>query len=301
MVNTPMEQTKPADIELRFVKSTDGVEVPLRYAGSPNPRWALLFMPALGIRASLYDRFAVDLANNGVACLVLEQRGHGDSPLRASRAVNWSFDDQLEQDIPAAVAELRSLTGRLPLVVGGHSIGGHFATVLAGRQPTLMDGLLHVACGFPYHRDYPGRQGALLRRLLGLLPLLAVVPGYYPGQRLGFGGRESLRFMRDWATWARSGSFDFADRTGVAEAVAAYRGPVLSITLDADRFVTDKSHRRALSPLVNADVEEVVLTEAEQGKHRGHASWAKEPRGVTTATLAWLRRKDLLCAEIAPS
>lgn len=71
-------------------------------------------------------------------------------------------------------------------------------------------------------------------------------------------------------------------------------GPVLSIASDADSYVTEASCRRALSPLVNANVEEVMLGEAEQGQHRGHASWTKALEGVGAAAVQWLQGRRLL-------
>jgi predicted alpha/beta hydrolase len=285
----------PADPQPQVITpvASDGVGVPLQRFAAAQPRAALLLLPALGVRARLYRHYAAGLAAQGVSCWVMEQRGHGDSPLRASGRQRWRFADILDRDIPLAIDSLREHEGNLPLILGGHSLGGHFATITAGRCPEALQGLLHIACGFPYHGDYPGRQGRMVRWLCRLIPMFNFYPGYYPGRLVGFGERESLGLMHNWSEWARSGSFDFDGRRGVAAAVAQFRGPALSITLDADPLVTPAALERARSPLVNAQLTLRTLGEAEQGQYRDHASWTMAPAGVIAATVDWI---DACCA-----
>jgi predicted alpha/beta hydrolase len=277
------------DVQSLTLEAGDGTPLPITELAAPDAFAGLLFLPALGVRAELYREFAGQLAQAGVCCWLLEQRGHGDSPLRASSTHRWRFDDLIDQDIAAAVRALRERIGDVPLVLGGHSLGGHLATVFAGRQPRAIDALLHVACGFPYHADYAARQAKMVLRLCRLIPLFNAFPGYYPGHRIGFGGRESLGMMSNWCEWARSGSFNFGPHHDVAEQIGRFSGAVLSIDLDGDSLVTRASLDRGLSALTAATITRVTLGAAEQGDYRGHATWAKAPEGVVAATRTWLQ------------
>lgn len=274
--------------EWRFVENASGARVPLCWFAAENARATLLLLPALGIRAKLYFRLARVLSEAGLSTALLEQRGHGESPYRPGYGRDFGFREYLDDDLPAALEEVRSLSSGAPLVLAGHSLGGHFSTLSAGRRPGDFAGIVHLACSFPYHADFAPRQARLIRLLSRLMPLFAVLPGYYPGDRIGFGGREYLQLMRNWCQWARTGRFDFDGCSGCAERVAGYTGPVLSIALDGDDYASAKGISRALEPFVNASVSRVILGQAEQGQYRGHADWARQPDGVARRILDWL-------------
>jgi len=278
----------PREPELTWLEASDGARVPLRCHHAETPGAALLFLPALGVRAAIYDGFASQLATAGVECWVMEQRGHGDSPLRASSRHRWRFADILDRDLPPALDALRSRCSGLPLLLGGHSLGGHFATIHAGRDPQGLDGILHVACGFPYHGDYPKKQASMVRWLCRLIPMFNFYPGYYPGRLLGCGERESLGLMHNWSEWAMSGSFDFDGQRGVAEAAGRFTGPVLAIALDEDDLVTEASLQRAISPLAGAKISRCTLGAAEQGEFRGHTTWTRASDGVVDRVRSWI-------------
>ena len=94
--------------------------------------------------------------------------------------------------------------------------------------------------------------------------------------------------MMQWRQWALRGDFDIADRRGLAEAVANFNGPVLSVSFDRDDFSTRAAVERALSPYRNSRITRVTLGEAEQGQHLGHTGWARAPAGVIDAASRWM-------------
>ncbi|MFY0026533.1 alpha/beta hydrolase, partial [Acinetobacter baumannii] len=67
-------------------------------------------MPALGVAARFYDTLAESLRQQGLAVLVMEQRGHGDSAVRASRRQDHGFREALSEDIPALLDWLHTRT-----------------------------------------------------------------------------------------------------------------------------------------------------------------------------------------------
>ncbi len=271
------------------VASADGSEVPLYWYPASQPRYAALLLPALGIQAKLYRTLASELASQGCSVALLEQRGHGLSKVRAGYRQRYSMVDTLEQDIPAALNWLSSQHPQAPLLMGGHSLGGHLSTIYAGQHPTQLAGIVHLACGFPYYRDFAAKEQRLLRFLCTIMPLFSLLPGYYPGDLVGFGGRESMAMMKQWRQWAMSGSFDFDGHTGMAEAVARFTGPVMSVSFEQDNFSTKAAVDRALSPFTNAAVQRAVLGREEQGDYLGHTAWAKRPEGVSKIISQWLQ------------
>ncbi len=251
---------------------------------------ALLLLPALGIQAKLYLKLAQQLAVVGISVLVMEQRGHGLSTPPPSRRNSHSLNDFLDRDIPSLLDWLAQKEPAAPLLLGGHSLGGHLATIYTGRHPQQLAGVVHLACSFPYFRDYSGKQSAMIRLICGLMPVFDFLPGYFPGNLVGFGGRESLPMMRQWRQWASSGSFDFDDHKGLAENVASFSGPMLSIAFDKDDFASLAGIDRACSPFVNAAVTRLTLGEKEQGEYLGHTRWARSPAGVVAAIQRWVEK-----------
>ncbi|MCB1731722.1 MAG: alpha/beta fold hydrolase [Halieaceae bacterium] len=271
------------------IPAADGTAIPLNWFEAPRPNAALLILPALGIQARLYDKLATGLAAQGhCSVCVMEQRGHGRSGLRPGRKIRYGLDDILEQDMPAAMAWLAQRAQGLPLLLGGHSLGGHLSTLYAGQHPEQLAGVVHLACAFPYVGDYAAREAKLVRLLCRLMPFFSIVPGYYPGQRMGFGGRESITLMRQWCEWASTGSFDFGGRSDLAAGVAAFAGPVISLSFERDSFATEAAIERALSPFTHARITRRKLGPEQQGEHLGHVGWARGPEGVVQALAQWL-------------
>jgi predicted alpha/beta hydrolase len=270
------------------ISALDGATIPLSWFEASRPRCALLLLPALGIQAKLYNRLGEQLAAVGCSVCLMEQRGHGRSPFTPGRGERYCLGDILDRDMPAAMNWLGSQAPDMPLLLGGHSLGGHLSTIYAGQYPEQLSGVVHLACAFPYHGDYGGRQSLLIRLLCSLMPLFAKVPGYYPGQLMGFGGRESAQLMLQWCEWAGTGSFDFGGRSGLAEAVSGYRGPLISVAFERDDFASEAAIERAMSPFTSARITRLKLGPEQQGKHLGHAGWARGPEGVVQAISDWL-------------
>lgn len=271
------------------IRSSDGSQVPLYWHPAARPRCVVLLLPALGIQAKLYRTLAGELADQGCSVALLEQRGHGLSNVRASYSQRYSLIDTLEQDMPAALQWLGAQHSDVPLLLGGHSLGGHLSTIYAGQHPTAIAGIVHLACGFPYYRDFAPKEQRLLRFLCAIMPIFSLLPGYYPGELVGFGGRESMAMMKQWRQWAMSGCFDIDQHSGMAEAVAQFTGPVLSVSFERDNFSTTAAVDRAVSPFCNASLRRVTLGSEEQGDYLGHTAWARQPTGVSKAISQWLK------------
>lgn len=278
-------------MEALSVTAADGVRVPLDWFAADAPRAALLLMPALGIQARLYTPLASALSAAGCAVAVLEQRGHGRSEVRARRGSRFGMAELLTLDLPAALHWLRRTLPDRPLVIGGHSLGGHMATLFAGQHPERPAGIFHIATPMPWYRAFPARTAWLIRILCAMISLCRVFPGYFPGQWIGFGGRESLPLMRDWRDWALTGRYDFGRFTGLHEAIVRYHGPVLSIALEQDAYSCPAAVDLALAPLVNARLTRLELGPDEQAGYLGHFQWARQPVGVAQAMLEWIARE----------
>lgn len=274
--------------EWKTVENANGVSVPVcAFMPEGQAKAAMLMLPALGVQARFYRRLAEGLAQAGIGVCLFEQRGHGESPFRAGRGQSFGLKAFLEDDIPAAISHTQALFPGIPFFLGGHSLGGHLSSITAGRRGDIT-GVVHLACGFPYQGLFNKRQARQIKWLCRMLPALTALVGYFPGERLGFGGREYRQLMLDWRDWAMGGSYDGPATPGAMDGIAGYEGRVLSLAFAKDRLAPDKAVDYSRSCFKNADLTARKLTDAEQGKHLGHFDWARKPDGVVRAIVGWL-------------
>lgn len=250
----------------------------------------VLLLPALGTPARYYDPVATQLATNGLETHTLEWRGTGDSPLRAGRDCDFGFRELLDEDIPSALRSLGAGADGLPVWLVGHSLGGHLATISAGRLEEAIDGIALLACGSPWLAAYPPPMRRRIRTLTTLIPLCNAVVGHFPGDRIGFGGRQPRRLMRDWRHLALTGRYRAEGLDEDVEAgIARYRGPVLSLRMAEDTFAPAAATRAVVDKLAAADVREEVLDAEALGTRADHFRWAHQPDAVAARLSAWCR------------
>lgn len=265
------------------VEASDGHRWTLLARLPAQPRARLLWLPALGVAARHYLPFAEALAAQGVAVHLHEWRGNGGSSLRPSRDQDWGYRELLELDLPASLA---TLPGGVPLLLGGHSLGGQLACCLAGQRPQEFSGLWLVASGTPYWRSFPAPRGWLLPLVYRFLPWLAQRQGVLHGRRLGFGGTEARGLIADWARVGLVNRYAATGMDADLEAdMARFPGPVRGVVLRADWLAPRSSLQALLAKLRNAPATVAELDRSSLQAPADHFSWMRQPSAVA-ATLA---------------
>ncbi|AIF48974.1 alpha/beta hydrolase family protein [Dyella japonica] len=252
----------------------------------------LYWVPALGVAAKHYLPLAQALATHGIAVAIHEWRGIGSSNKRAGRREDWGYRELLEDDLPAGIAVARAAVPHAPLYLGGHSLGAQIASLYTSLHPEEAAGLLAVASGAPYWRQFP--QGRLLWFAYALAPWLARLVGYLPGRRIGFGGNEARRLIDDWARTGRTGRYaavgmgiDFEAALGRLDL------PVLGLRLQDDWLVPEASLSWLLGKVPRGTHTQQVVTAAELDSDKAdHFRWMKTPWPVATRMAAWLEAQS---------
>lgn len=256
------------------------------------PRAALLWLPALGVPARKYRPLAEALAAHGVLCAVHEWRGTGDCPQRPGWRRDWGYREWLEEDIPASAAVLATRAPGLPRLLGGHSIGGQMA-LLAAALGSPAAGLVVAASGVPDWRCFPRWSERLAVAGFALaLPLLTRLFGHYPGDRLGFAGREAGQLMRDWAQTVRTGHY--TGLRGLPEdlesRLARLDVPLLCLGFRDDWLVPEASWA-ALVGKTRARTVTFHCFDAESlGAAPDHFAWLRAPAAPAEAIASWWQR-----------
>jgi predicted alpha/beta hydrolase len=207
------------------------------------------------------------LAAEGVACVVADLRGHGNSGPRADAGGEWGYDDLVEQDVPTLVAFARTRFPSLPLVCVGHSLFGHAALAHLSRHPDAdIDGLALLAVNAPSPSWDAGLRSPLrifdaTRRRAGieLMALLTRVFGRLPARRLRYGtDDEAAGYVRDFVRNGRMHRWRARDGFDYFDGLTRIERPLYAITGAGDRFMSPPTDARAIAERVRGGELHVV-------------------------------------------
>jgi len=270
--------------------TADGVELQLTHVAARGPRRGVVLCGHAMMTDGRYfaprkpDGFAAHLAGRGLDVFVVDWRGHGGSrPPVAGRGDDWTFDDLVELDLPAALTAVADAAGVAPREISilGHSLGGLIALAALGTGVIAAPRRLVLAATSVWLAGPTGdwRRRALMATaaqiaaLVGRMPVRAVRAGTtdeaaaYTAQLTGWvrtgrwTSRRGIDYLAALATidapvWAFAGAGDWMCRPRDADVlVRRLRGaPPLAIigratghALDADHFTLFT--RRELAPL----------------------------------------------------
>ena len=254
----------------------------------------LVWIPALGVPASKYERMAQSLAARGICVAVHEWRGNDTSSWRPSRGCDWGYRELLTLDIPASFAHARANAPNVPWFVGGHSLGGQLAALYLALFPEAATGLILLATGVPDERTFRGSRRLAISLFARLVPSITRLFGYFPGDRLNWAGREAATLMRQWSGTVRTGRYaDLGLPVDVEKALGQSRQPALGIRFADDWLVPEASLEALLGKLGTGDDARELFDEARLGCRADHFRWMKAPDPVAESITRWLKRQSL--------
>ncbi len=257
---------------------------------APDQAPLLLFLPAMGTRARFYNRLGGEMARSGISFAAMDWRGIESSSQRASRRVDWGYEELIAQDVAAAKRCLREVLPNASLWMGGHSLGGQLSAQFAGRAPQEVQGLVLIAAGTVHFRAWPGISGLRLLALTQTAWLLSKVLGHYPGQTLRFAGREARSVIRDWAGTARFGRYRFGPDPDAQEAaMRELKKPVLALSFSGDTLAPEAAMNVLVSKMPACKVTRWHwAADKTHGETLDHFSWAKRPEIIAPAVSHWI-------------
>jgi len=280
----------PSDpTEIQTFRHSDGHQVDLRFFVKNGAKESLLFLPALGVWGSWYDEFLTDLMEKGINCICLDWRGQASSNWRPSRKQDWGYE-RLVLDCQEVFEYLRSSFPEHSLSLGGHSLGGQMACLMAARWPQAVSKLVLIATSMVWWRGYSGLMGIAAWNATWIFPLVANLRGFFPGKSIGFGGKEARTIMKDWGRNGRNGKYllhhsDFDYET----AFQHLKPDIFALSFDKDRFVTV----RAMDLLIGKIQQPGSVTrfhetgKAHGFKKLGHFNWVKKPAPWSDMIKKW--------------
>ncbi|MHC1479932.1 alpha/beta fold hydrolase [Frateuria aurantia] len=224
-------------------------------------------------------------------------RGHGRSrwPGPPPHQWDWSFDNYVEEDIPALLGFVRQQE-KGDLFVVGHGLGGYATAVTLGLFPLLQQqvaGLVLLASAINDYRD--GDKGRRLE--LPLARLLSRIYHRMPGRKLHLGpSDEPAHLIRQFVQWARHGDFKSLDgHVDYSEMLAKVGIPVYAAVGEADTHQASSLRVRQLIERLGSTDRFVQVFGPGHGYPRrfGHYDIAAGRHADSTvfpAVEAWIRR-----------
>jgi len=280
-------------VEKLRIRAEDGAEseaalfVPER--GQPA-KAVVVCTPAMGVPARFYEPLAQELAERGLGAVIAELRGIASSSVRVRRGVDFGYHELALRDLPAVISVAREVHPEAPVFVLGHSLGGQVSALYASAHPEKVRGLILVAAGSPYFRNwsFPSSLGVLVGSQL--MRGISSVLGYYPGRRFGFGGTEAQRLIREWSSFAARGRLQVTDSPHDVEArLREFSRPLLAVSFDDDRFAPRTAVDHLVAKMPRAELTRRHLRPSEVGVPvLNHFQWAKRPAPVAELITEWV-------------
>ena len=254
-----------------------------------------LCLPAMGVPARFYQPMMQALADaTGGPVYTAELRGQGDSAERAERGADFGYREIVEEDLPRWIDHLSFHHPHRRIVLLGHSLGGQLAVLASAALARRLSALVLVAAGTAHHRVWPAPQRARARLAVHAIALAARLLPWYPGRRLGFGGNQPRRLMRDWSFNAFTGRYRLEgstrDEYALERALREVELPVLALQLPDDPVAPPGARDELLARLPNS-----VITRRELAHHAAgspwqrHFDWVRRPNAMARQVAAWLQ------------
>ncbi|MCW5907358.1 MAG: alpha/beta fold hydrolase [Chitinophagales bacterium] len=279
---------QPDVIRLQF---SDGAASSISIFRSHRPTGSavLVIFPAMGVKGSYYKNAAQHFAAQGLHVVTMDHRGHGTSSVTPSRQSDFGYKQQIETEYVAILEKVKVLFPENKVVIMGHSLGGQMGSMFISRYPHLADGIILNASCSPYYKGWGTFVGTGIWVFALFIRLLTIIKGYYPGNRVGFGGREAAGIIRDWCLTvftnklsAHGSDFDYE------KAMRVSAKPVLGITYEGDTSAPPAAMRNLTEKFQQANVELHHLVPPPREKKFNHYSWAKKPAICDEVVSRWL-------------
>lgn len=277
----------PQAIRIRY---RDGTSNQFSYFPGENPEApVVLCLPALGVRASYYQPLGAELTQQGFHSYTLDWRGLGHSNVRPSRTLDFGYKE-LIADLTEALELIRQSHPKIPIYLLGHSLGGQIGSLYSAKNPGKLAGIVLITSCTVYYQGWEG-QGAWKVRLAGQLfyPLSKLI-GHFPGNLLGFGGKEARSVMRDWCQNALSGKYIISKSNFDYEAaLKKTTHPVLAISLEGDWMAS----KQAVINLYKKFHDEAPITHLHESEsssavaNLNHFNWVKQPSYFVSKIKSW--------------
>lgn len=157
----------------------------------------ILIASATAVKQTYYYPFAAYCAEQGYWVYTLDFSGIGLSKEQDLRASRTDYLTWAREDFPALIEYATIKHPEMPLVIVGHSSGGHCLGMSEATNQAA--GIIMIGSQQGYWRNYALWKGVLVWLAFRVsIPLLTKVFGYFPSHLHGLGEPLPKGVVRDW-------------------------------------------------------------------------------------------------------
>lgn len=277
------------------LRSADGhcSELRIFRCGNEHAPVVMIF-PAMGVAARNYDQLATALSKNGFTAVTAELRGLGSSSIRAAKNIDFGYAELIEKDIPATLERCRTLFPNAELLLFGHSLGGQLASLYLARDQTATAKLILCASCSVYFRGWQFPANLVILIFTQMAWLTSSLCGYFPGHKIGFGGRAARSVIADWARNARTGRYQLTGSDiDYERKLKTVDTTVLAINFANDRFAPLRATQRLVSKFGSSKAHYVAISATQLGAAKAdHFSFLQHPNAVAVEIDRWYQSSN---------
>lgn len=208
------------------------------------------------------------LAERGWCAVAFDFRGHGDSTPPHGAMPGSGYDELVARDLPAICDFARHKARERPVVVLGHSLGGHVAMAAVASGAIDVDAAVGLgAVAWVRHLEPSQARWWAKRAFIEAMLALSRRAGRFPARALRMGSDdESRALIEDIARIVRSGRWGSADgRVDYLARLERVRLPILEVVSEGDRFECSPDCARRLAARCGARHEVLCVSEGDDG------------------------------------
>jgi predicted alpha/beta hydrolase len=278
-----------ASFEELEIRTADGVALRAVVDDPPEGvpvRGTCVMAHAMFARKSEFGRrerpgLAQAYAAQGWRTIAFDFRGHGESTL-ARGAPEWAYDDLVRLDLPAVFDCARARSDGRPVLVVGHSLGGHVALAAQGAGKIDADGIIAIGANVWLRELETSRVRWAAKLALARMMTESVARvGRLPARRLRVGSDDAsgafvsdlLRFMREDRWRSADGADDYLPL--LANVVV----PVCAVSSHGDHVTCHPASADAFARRCSGPVELIQIERSDDGRRPpGHMEMVTSDR-----------------------
>lgn len=267
-------------MEIKEISYSDGSKSKISvFSSQQGVSTTLICLPAMGIRAKYYEMFADHLCSAGFNVITADWRGLGHSSKRASYKTDFGYEDFIS-DVKKLVELADDWFPNSKKIIIGHSLGGQIGSLFSAKFSSSISGLILITSCSVYHKGWANLTALKLKYARWTFLPISKIFGYFPGDKLGFAGKEARSVIKDWSYNARYGKYKLTNSDyDYEKALKLFDKPVISISVEGDVLAS----RKAVENLYNkfnpkSEISHFHLNSEETGiSPLNHFTWAKNP------------------------
>ena len=234
----------------------------------------LILLNALGVTRNKYQKFIEGLSAKGFTVFSADYPCCGENKPTIKKGIDYDYNHLVTDFIPKLINKAQTEYPDNRIILVGHSLGGHVATLYSASSGQPFIG---IATGNVHYKNWSDRRGQLrVLSAVTAIQILLKIYGYLPGEKIGVGDQEAKTLMQQWCQTALTGTFKF-----MTIPMTSKDSKGLYINIEGDHFAPMTSMQGlanlcAKPKIVSVKLEDNLLAT----KGNPHSIWVKQPTPI---------------------